>query len=113
MKILKKLSIPVSLVLLAGVVTFSACKKDNTPAGTKAANEMCDCASKTKESEMASCMLNWYSNYSEYFDIDFDSITNYDPESGELPFAFNNSKFEKDFYAGIAKCAASFIEDEE
>ena len=109
MKKFKRSYIVLSFALLAGIVTFVACGKDDTPTGTKAGNEMCDCASKTTESEMASCMLKWYSNYSEYIEIDL-SI---DPESEDMPIKFKNTKFEKDFNAALTKCAASFLEDED
>ena len=115
MKDFKKPSILLSTILLAGIVAFSACKKDNTPTGTKAANEMCDCISKTKDTEITKCVLNWFSDHSKHVDVDIDAIINYDPESEleKLPVTFKNSKFEKDFYAGMAKCAASLIEDED
>ena len=108
MKKFKRSYIVLSFALLAGIVTFVACGKDDTPTGTKAGNEMCDCVSKTKESEMTSCMLKWYSNYSEYFEFDFDDL-----ESEDMPIKFKNAKFEKDFNAALTKCAASFIEDED
>ena len=111
MKKFKRSYIVLSFALLAGIVTFVACGKDDTPTGTKAGNEMCDCASKTTESEILSCTLKWYSKYSDYIEIDFDFES--DLESEDMPIKFKNSKFEKDFNAALAKCAAAFIEDED
>ncbi len=79
MKNFKKLSILSSVILLAGIITFSACKKDDDDLnGTKAAQELCDCLTKAGSDEVKvdACSEALYSKYgskteSEKFITDF------------------------------------------
>jgi len=60
------------VALLAGVVVFSSCKKDDSTAdiGKKAAKEVCDCFKQSTLIKFASCMEDWEIKYGKYEDDD-------------------------------------------
>ena len=70
---MKKLSVLSGIALLAGIIAFSACKKDSPPKGKQAADEFCDCISKTTEPAQVLCFLNWLDRYQDYIDFDFNT----------------------------------------
>ena len=100
----KKASFILSITLLTGILIFSACKKDEKdPAGTKAAKELCDCASKTNETESGLCILGWLGKYMNQFDFDF----NMDDETLDVnEVKFKDKTFQRDFESQIVRCEA-------
>ena len=69
---LRFLLILIVTALLAGVVVFSACKKDddNDPvkAGRKAAKDMCDCFKMADPIKVSKCYLNVLKKYNKWLD---------------------------------------------
>ncbi len=102
MKKSRKLFAFLSIALLAVVIVFAACKKDDEKSvGTKAADDLCGCASATTESAAMSCFLNFYSNYGQYIEIDIP-----DNDDDDINITFKDANFEKDFTAAIQNCTA-------
>ena len=117
MKILKKVSIVATVALLAGIIAFSACKKDNTPKGTKAGNELCDCLSKTTQQTQASCLYDWYVRYDNDTDLNLEELVNFvvNISSGDFSIEdfegffgslFKEKAFQQDFTSAMLKCDA-------
>jgi len=97
----KKASLILSVILVAGFVIFSACKKEEDPAGTKAAKELCDCASKSNEYESLGCIIQWIGKYIDQIEVEIDE------ETGELSgMSFKDKSFERDFESQIVRCEA-------
>ena len=100
----KKLSIILVSALLAGVVIFSACnKEDEKSDGTKAGEELCACIDgidlddfdeddEASNFELLGCALTIIGKYNMKWDDDAED------------FVFNNASDQKDFDAAIAKC---------
>ena len=113
MKRFKRLSFVLSIALFAGVITFSACKKDENSEdiGVKAASQYCNCMTELEniedldEEDMAGaeCALDFYKKYGKYFNIDLDSeleIENIE----DLNKLFTDADFGKAFMAELLKC---------
>jgi len=67
---LKILSISMVVALLAGVIVFSSCKKDDSSAdiGKKAAKEYCDCFKESTAIKFLACAEDWENKYVKYED---------------------------------------------
>ena len=96
MKTLKKVSILASAAILAGMIAFTACKKDDPPKGKKAADEFCDCLKKKTDLEIGICVISWGVKYEDYVEIDYE----------EFDINFKNKTFENDFMKQFQKCDA-------
>ena len=73
MKTLKKVSILASASILAGMIAFTACKKekqDKSALGKKAAIAVCDCMDKKTNQAKAICINDVYDKYEKYEDDD-------------------------------------------
>ena len=97
----KNVALMMCMTLLVGAITFSSCKKDKDSLGTKAAKELCDCASKTNETEAMLCTIQWFLSYSDQFDFEMNE------ESFELDdVKFKDKDFQKDFESELVRCDA-------
>ena len=114
MKCFKRLSFVLSISLLAGIITFSACKKDedSEAIGVKAAVQMCNCLTEMEDSEdeedMAGfeCMLDFYNKYGKYFNSDFDFDSEF-TDINNITDVFTDADFGKGFIAESLKCQLS------
>jgi len=102
-KIFKTTTLMLSVILLAGLVALSACKKDEEdPLGKKAAKEFCDCissfSSSNNEIELEICMIKWMGKYIDQMEFVLD-------DDGDLEnIKFKDKKFQKDFETELDKC---------
>jgi len=67
--------------LLAVVVLFSSCKKDDSSVdiGKKAAKQLCDCFKESTAIKFLSCFEDWVEKYEKYEDDDefFEGVDSY------------------------------------
>jgi hypothetical protein len=90
-----------SVALLASVMVFASCKKDdgndnNKATGAKAADELCDCVTKAGDNLLLTglCLTNLKKQYSDYVEIDITS----------LKLNIKDQAFAKDFGVAAGKC---------
>ena len=115
MKSINKVTILTCVALVAVIVAFSACKKDD-PKGTKAGKDLCDCLSKATDSARSLCMIDWVSRYKDHFNIDIiDEFEEeeFDIEEFDINTLFKDKTFRDDFLAALIKCDAIWNDNDD
>ena len=114
----KRLSFVLCISLFAGIITFSACKKDkdnSADIGSKAAEQFCNCMTEIMniedldeaDMEDVECASNFNVKYGKYFnsDFDFDSEINGIDDINDF---FTDADFGKAFIADLLTCQSLY-----